>query len=63
MRPVSFWKSRAGGFSRSNSTAGTECFPRWPKRRDLDTFDRRFEWSFHSMVADLYDYPLLEEEI
>lgn len=35
----------------------------WPHRRDLDAFDRWFEWSFHSMVADLCDDPLLEQEI
>ncbi len=35
----------------------------WPSRRDLDAFDRWFEWSFHSMVVDLCDDPLLKEEI
>jgi hypothetical protein len=35
----------------------------WPSRRDLDAFDRWFEWSFHSMVVDLSDDPLLKEEI
>ena len=34
----------------------------WPSRRDLDAFDRWFEWSFHSMVVDLCDDPLLQEE-
>ena len=34
----------------------------WPNRRDLDTFDRWFEWSFHSVVVDLCDDPLLREE-
>jgi len=31
----------------------------WPSRRDLDAFDRWFEWSFHSVVVDLCDDPLL----
>jgi hypothetical protein len=35
----------------------------WPNRRDLDAFDRWFEWSFHSMVIDLCNHPLLQEEI
>ena len=35
----------------------------WPSRRDLNTFDRWFEWSFHSVVVDLCDDPLLQEEI
>ena len=35
----------------------------WPSRRGLDAFDRWFEWSFHSMVVDLCDDPLLQEEI
>ena len=35
----------------------------WPRRRDPDAFDRWFEWSFHSMVVDLCDEPLLQEEI
>jgi hypothetical protein len=35
----------------------------WPKRRDLDAFDRWFEWSFHPIVVDLCDDPLLREEI
>ena len=35
----------------------------WPNRRDLDAFDRWFEWSFHSMVVDLGDDPLLQEEM
>ena len=36
---------------------------KWPNRRDLDAFDRWFEWSFHSVVVDLCDDPLLQEEI
>jgi hypothetical protein len=35
----------------------------WPNRRDLEAFDRWFEWSFHSVVVDLCDDPLLQEEI
>jgi hypothetical protein len=35
----------------------------WPSRRDLDAFDRWFEWSFHSVAVDLCDDPLLKEEI
>jgi hypothetical protein len=35
----------------------------WPNRRDLDAFDRWFEWSFHSRVVDLSNNPLLREEI
>ena len=33
----------------------------WPGRRDLENFDRWFEWSFHSVVVDLCDDPLLRE--
>ena len=35
----------------------------WPSGRDLDAFDRWFEWSFHSVVVDLCDDPLLREEL
>jgi len=35
----------------------------WPEGRDLDTFERWFEWSFHSMVIDVSDEPLLQEEM
>src|SRR5207245_3550601 len=35
----------------------------WPNRRDLDAFDHWFEWSFHSVVADLSNNPLFQEEI
>lgn len=35
----------------------------WPKRRDWYAFDRWFEWSFHSMIVDLCDDPLLREEM
>jgi hypothetical protein len=37
--------------------------PLWPTRRDLNAFDHWFEWSFHSMVVDLCDDPLLGEEL
>ena len=36
--------------------------PSWPSRRDMDVFDCWFEWSFHSVVVDLSDDPLLREE-
>jgi hypothetical protein len=35
----------------------------WPSRRDLDAFDRWLKWSFHSVVVDLSDDPLLREEL
>jgi hypothetical protein len=35
----------------------------WPSRRDLDAFDRWFEWSFHSVAVALRDAPLHQEEI
>jgi hypothetical protein len=35
----------------------------WPNRRDLTAFDHWFEWSFHSVVVDLCDGPLLREEL
>jgi len=35
----------------------------WPSWRDLDAFDRWFEWSFHSVAVALRDAPLLQEEI
>ena len=34
-----------------------------PNRRELDAFDHWFEWSFHSVVVDLSNNPLLQEEI
>jgi hypothetical protein len=37
--------------------------PLWPTRRDLNAFDHWFEWSFHSVVVDLCDGPLLGEEL
>ncbi len=35
----------------------------WPRQRDIEAFHRWFEWSIHSMVVDLCDDPLLEEEV
>jgi hypothetical protein len=35
----------------------------WPKRHDLDTFDQWFEWSFHSMLADLCGDSLFQEKM
>ena len=35
----------------------------WPSRRDLDAFDRWFEWSLHSVAVDLSGDPLLREEL
>jgi hypothetical protein len=35
----------------------------WPGRRDLDAFDRWYEWRFHSVVAGLCADPLFQEEI
>jgi hypothetical protein len=35
----------------------------WPSRRDLDTFDRWFDWSPYSVVIDFSDDPLLREEL
>ena len=35
----------------------------WPTRRDLNAFDQWFEWSFHSLVVDRCDDPVLQEEI
>ena len=35
----------------------------WPSRRDLDALDHWFEWSFHSVVVDLSDDPLLRERL
>jgi len=35
----------------------------WPARRDLNAFGHLFEWSFHSVVVDLADDPLLREEL
>jgi hypothetical protein len=35
----------------------------WPKQRDLPTFQRWFEFSFHSMIVDLCDDVLEHEEL
>ena len=35
----------------------------WPERRDLPTFQRWFEFSFHSMIVDLCDDLLEHEEL
>jgi hypothetical protein len=42
---------------------GYRVLASWPNRRDLDTFDRWIEWSFHSIVVNLCDGPLLQEEV
>jgi hypothetical protein len=34
----------------------------WPRRRDLDAFERWFEWRSHSELIDLCGDPLLREE-
>ena len=35
----------------------------WPSHRDLGACNHWFAWSFHSMVVDLCDDRLLQEEI
>jgi hypothetical protein len=35
----------------------------WPKKRDLPTFQRWFEFSFHSMIVDLSDDNLEHEKL
>jgi hypothetical protein len=35
----------------------------WPKKRDLPTFRRWFEFSFHSLIVDLCDDVLEHEEL
>ena len=35
----------------------------WPRKRDLPTFQRWFEFSFHSMIVDLCDDVLKHEEV
>ena len=35
----------------------------WPKNRDLPTFQRWFEFSFHSMIVDVCDDVLEHEEL
>ena len=34
----------------------------WPKERDLATFKKWFEVEFHSVVLDLVDAPLQDDE-
>jgi hypothetical protein len=34
----------------------------WPKKRDLATFKKWFEVEFHSVVLDLVDGPLQDDE-
>jgi hypothetical protein len=52
-----------GGVFREQLTGWCRVPSLWPSRRDLDAFDRWFEWSFRSVVAALRDAPLLQEEI
>ena len=35
----------------------------WPEERGLSTFQRWFEFTFHSMVIDLGDDPIRHEEV
>ena len=35
----------------------------WPQLRDFETFNDWFEWSFHSVIVDLCDRPLVQEEM
>jgi len=35
----------------------------WPRRRDLDAFERWFEWSYDSEAVDLSEEDLLQEQI
>ena len=35
----------------------------WPIQRDMEAFERWFEWSVHSIVIDLSGDPLLHEEL
>ena len=35
----------------------------WPKRRGLKTFEQWFTWSQHSMVVDVSDDELFQEEL
>lgn len=43
--------------------AGTVCYLHGRTGVTWMPFDRWFEWSLHSVVVDLCDDPLLEEEI
>jgi hypothetical protein len=33
----------------------------WPQRRDFDTFQHWFKWSYHSEIVDLCSDPLIKE--
>ena len=61
------WRGEIGPGSPSHRAAPSCIKPillsSRPSRRDLDTFDRWFEWSFHSVVVDPSDDPLLREEL
>jgi hypothetical protein len=35
----------------------------WPVDRTFDTFNRWFEYRFHSMLVDLCDEPVIHDEI
>jgi hypothetical protein len=35
----------------------------WPVERDFDTFNRWFEYHFHSILVDLGEDPLIHEEL
>jgi hypothetical protein len=35
----------------------------WPEERDMPTFRRWFEFSFHSLIVDLYDDVLEQGEL
>jgi len=39
------------------------CPVSWPRRRDRDAFDRWFEWTSRSVVVDLCEAALFQEEI
>jgi hypothetical protein len=34
----------------------------WPARRDFETFKEWFDWSFHSVIFDVGDEPIVHEE-
>ncbi len=34
----------------------------WPQRRDMETFERWFEWSSHSIIIDLCERPIRREQ-
>ena len=41
----------------------TEVRCAWPEERGLSTFQRWFEFTFHSMVIDLGDDPIRHEKV